>query len=216
MHNERGRSKAFTLIELLMVFFVMSLLAGLLAMMATAGLRGFAKAKEDVELIEQVTLAFDLIRRDLLSAVYKDPVTGTAITGISLIGTDATAGGLDNDRLNFYAEISPDTVGRTEVTSINYKLNGLQWVRGASDTAAGGSLVPAANLDAVATFEPLVSNAVAFNAEYLPNATASSYQASWNTSTAGDLPRAVRLKLTIRNPRGKDRTFTQTVTLNLQ
>ncbi len=203
-----------------MVFGVMSILAGLLAVMADSGMRAYRNARREHEIVRGVSLAFEMLRRDLLGAIDRDPATGNAIAGVNFIGIDQTSSGRPADQLRFIVFTSPEAAGRGDMTSINYRFETVNGVGRLSRaframTSAG---IPPLNLTGQETFEPLAVNATSFNVEYMENAgdnfqtsLASSSPDAYNAATEGKLPRAVRMTVTVQPPDSKERSFTQTV-----
>ncbi len=213
--NQKKGEKGFTLIELLMAFMVMTILAAILSVMALGAFKAYAIAKEEMELLRNVTLTFELVRRDLVGSIYKDPATGSPISGVNFLGTDQTdAQGKANDKLQFFALLSPDSGARGDLTSINYKREEIGGVKRLSRASlgTGSSGLPPLVLDGVEPFEPLLFYVTAFDVQYLSSPTGS-YQASYDASSAGQLPRAVRIRISVQVPGGKEKTFTYTVML---
>ncbi len=229
--KKNKRKNGFTIIELIMVLLVMTLLAVLLSSLAQQGIRAFGKAKQEAESIRSVTLTFEMIRRDLLGALYLDPVTGSAMlykdsignmVSVNFTGIDTTTSAQPDDQLRFFAWLSPEASQRGDFTIINYKrrtVSGVTQLSRASRALGGGSL--ALDLSSVSeTFEPLLFNVTGFSVEYLKDATGtfqtaltSSDPLAFDAQKEGNVPKAVRIKVTQRNTNGKEQTYTQTVVL---
>ena len=203
---------------MLMVLVVMSILVGILSLIAQSGLRAFAKVKEETEMVRNVTLALERVRRDLIGSVYLDPATQAALPGVNFVGLDGVdAAGNPDDRLRFFALLSPEGAGKSDLTSINYKretVGGSNRLSRAS-RGADSSGLPPLSLDGVENFEPVLFNVTAFDVEYLPTSTGS-FQSGYDAQVAGGLPRALRIHLTMKTPQGKEKTFTQTITLGME
>lgn len=210
--------KGFTLVEMLMAFSVMVILMAVLSVSASGGFKAFAKAKQETELMRNVTLAFEIMRRDLLGSIYIDPWSGSPLSGVNFEGLDAVDGsGSPDDKVRFFSLLSPESAARADLTSINYKRETVSGINRLSRASRGtdSTGIPALNLDGVETFEPLLFHITSFSAEYLPTP-AGPYQATYDASVAGQLPEAVRLEIKILIPGGKEKTFTQTVRIAME
>ena len=209
MFRRSLRQSGFTLLEMLVALAIMGILATGLYMSLHIGFKAQKSAERAIAPVRAGTLALEMLRRDLASAL---PPTG--ILAGAFIGEDAKAEASteDADLLVFYSTIEDAGRGATGIRMIEFALT-------PTEDYSENILVRRVteNLLAPITPEPveevLCRNVKSLNVRHFDGV---EWQDSWDSGLAGDtLPLAVEVTLTLPDPdaspedEAKGRAFTR-------
>jgi len=188
------KQRGFTLLEMLVALAIMGILASGLYMSLHIAFRAQKSAERTIAPVRAGTLALELLRRDLVSAL---PPTG--ILAGAFIGEDAKAefSTEDADLLVFYSTVEDAGRGATGIRMIEFAL-------ASTEDGSEKILVRRVTENLLAPIMPepveevLCRNVKSLNVRHFDG---TEWQDSWDSGMAGDtLPLAVEVTLTLPDP----------------